>query len=122
MRGETLNIPRYKRFFCVNGREAETLFDLRNILLDMSDSDFHHHTNGRNDFSNWIRDILHKDELAEKLRQKQEKKDVLSLIEEEMEREKSEYPPVNFRRLFIKDFVYGLLFGLIIGILLDLLV
>lgn len=81
-------IPKHKRFFSVNGHQAETLSDLKQIITRMSSDDFHHHTNGRNDFANWIKNILHMDFLAEKVQKTNSKEEVLSLIEEGLMKEK----------------------------------
>lgn len=57
-----------QRFFLVDGTVISNLFELADALDMMGHEMFYHHVDGdRNDFSNWVRDILKEAELADKL-------------------------------------------------------
>jgi len=57
-----------KRFWCHDGRLLKNLGELGKALSEMSDETFHYHSSeGRNDFSNWVRDVLGDDKLAKDL-------------------------------------------------------
>ena len=56
------------RFFCNDGKFFSNLCDLKEDFGGMSNEAFFHHTGeGRNDFSNWIRDCLGDEKLADEL-------------------------------------------------------
>jgi hypothetical protein len=62
------DVPDDKRFWCQDGRLVKNLGELEKALNDMSDETFHYHSGeGRNDFSNWIRDVVGDDKLAKDL-------------------------------------------------------
>ena len=53
------DVPDGKHFWCQDGKLIKNLGELEKALNDMSDETFHHHSGeGRNDFSNWIRDVV----------------------------------------------------------------
>jgi len=99
-------------FFSVNGHAAENLTDLANLILTLDEKEFmQHHV--RRDFSNWLKHILHKDELAEKLTKATNKEQVYELVSVEAKKENDELLPV--RRIIARDFIYGLFIGLFVG-------
>jgi hypothetical protein len=54
-----------KQFWCHDGRVLKTLAELEMALDEMSDETFLHHASGdKNDFSNWVRDVIGDDKLA----------------------------------------------------------
>jgi hypothetical protein len=54
-----------KLFWCHDGKLIKNLGELEKALNDMSDETFHYHSGeGRNDFSNWVRDVVGDDKLA----------------------------------------------------------
>jgi hypothetical protein len=58
-----------KRFFCQDGYAIRSLTELVDRLNHMAEEVFHHHvTSEKNDFSNWVRDVLGDEKLASKLR------------------------------------------------------
>jgi hypothetical protein len=62
------DVPDEKRFWCQDGRVIKNLKELEEALNDMSDETFHYHLGeGRNDFSNWIRDVVGDNKLANDL-------------------------------------------------------
>jgi len=57
-----------KRFWCHDGKLVKNLGELEKALSDMSDETFHHHAGqGRNDFSNWIREVVGDEKLSKDL-------------------------------------------------------
>jgi len=57
-----------ERFWCHDGKLIKNLGELGKALNDMSDETFHYHSGEeRNDFSNWIRDVVGDDKLARDL-------------------------------------------------------
>ena len=62
------DVPDEKRFWCHDGKTIKNVKELRKALIDMSDETFHYHlSEGRNDFSKWIREVVGDDKLAEAL-------------------------------------------------------
>jgi hypothetical protein len=59
------DVPEDKRFWCCDGRVIKNLEELRTAFDAMSDETFRYHaTEQKNDFSNWIRDVVGDDKLA----------------------------------------------------------
>jgi hypothetical protein len=59
------DVPDEKRFWCHDGKLIKNLGELEKALNDMSDETFYYHSGeGRNDFSNWIRDVVRDEKLA----------------------------------------------------------
>ncbi len=59
-----------KRFFASNGRMFSDLKELHDGLLMMKDDHFRHHVNEeKNDFANWVADVLGEHSLSQSLRQ-----------------------------------------------------
>ena len=62
------DVPDGKHFWCHDGKLIKNLGELEKALNDMSDETFHYHSGeGRNDFSNWIRDVVGDNKLANDL-------------------------------------------------------
>jgi len=62
------DVPDEKRFWCQDGKAIKNLKELRKSLIDISDETFHYHlSEGRNDFSKWVRDVVGDDKLANEL-------------------------------------------------------
>ncbi|MBI4295835.1 MAG: hypothetical protein HY667_01815 [Chloroflexi bacterium] len=63
------DVPPDKRFYCNDGRIFNNLEDLASALKVMSDDTFRYHANeSKNDFSNWISDVIGDGKLARDLR------------------------------------------------------
>jgi hypothetical protein len=62
------NVPDDKRFWCHDGRFLKNLGELGEALNDMSDETFHYHSGEeKNDFSQWIREVVGDEKLANDL-------------------------------------------------------
>jgi hypothetical protein len=62
------DVPGEKHFWCHDGKLIKNLVELENTLNDMSDETFHYHSGEeRKDFSNWIRDVVGDNKLANDL-------------------------------------------------------
>jgi hypothetical protein len=62
------DVPDDKRFWFQDGKAIKNLKELRKALIDISDETFHHHlSEGRNDFSKWIREVVWDERLANEL-------------------------------------------------------
>jgi hypothetical protein len=62
------DVPDDKRFYCADGRVLKNLSELGNALNDMSVETFAHHSSEeRNDFANWVRDVIGDKTLARDL-------------------------------------------------------
>ena len=61
-------VPPDKCFICKDGCLHRTLGDLHNCLSHMDESTYSHHvTPIKNDFTNWVRDVLGDTELADQM-------------------------------------------------------
>lgn len=113
-------LPEYKKFFTVHGKTSESLSELRLHISEMTDEEFNHHVNAeKNDFASWVRDILHEDALAERLESADSKEKAIELLDDAvlMNREMDVFKSPDFKRLMVREFIYGLLIGLIVGVI-----
>jgi len=59
------DVSEEKRFWCQDGRVLKNLQELETALREMEDDTFRHHVSeARNDFSNWVKDVIGDDKLA----------------------------------------------------------
>jgi hypothetical protein len=59
------DVPDQYVFWCHDGRILHSLRELKNALEMMSDEAYAYHANkDKNDFSNWVKDIIGDDKLA----------------------------------------------------------
>ncbi len=62
------NVPEEYVFRCNDGRVFRNMQDLEQALLTMTDDTYAYHANKeKNDFANWVRDIVKDDKLAKDL-------------------------------------------------------
>ncbi|MFH1521590.1 MAG: DUF5752 family protein [archaeon] len=75
------NVPGHKVFFCNDGSTFNNLEELRKALISMSDETFNYHVNSeKNDFANWIYDVIGDIKLANNLRTVGDKKTMAKKI------------------------------------------
>lgn len=68
-------------FWVNNGPILKSIEELANALPQMSNETFRHHVNGeRNDFSNWIRQVIGDKKLAEELTKSSSKDSALKKL------------------------------------------
>lgn len=61
-------------FNLADGRQLKNLIELSAVLEDIDENTFRHHVNEeKNDFANWIRDVINENMLAESLSAKNSK-------------------------------------------------
>ncbi len=64
------NVPQEYSFYCHDGRVFLNLADLGTALANMAEDIFSYHANKeKNDFSNWVRDVIGDETLSRQLRQ-----------------------------------------------------
>lgn len=62
-------VPEEFHFHLHDGRKLKSILELIDAFDDMSDETFKHHVNEhRNDFANWVCDVMKEDKLAKDLR------------------------------------------------------
>lgn len=62
------NVPEEKVFWCSDGKVLKNMPELETALKEMSEETFSYHSNEiKNDFSNWVRDVIGDEELANNL-------------------------------------------------------
>ena len=62
------DVPQEKQFWCSDGRVLRNLSELAAALSEISDETFRHHSSEtRNDFGNWVRDVIGDDKLSSDL-------------------------------------------------------
>lgn len=117
-------LPEHKLFHGVHGKKAETLSDLKEMIKELSDNSFSHHTKHGNDFANWTRHILHRDYLADRMERVHSRHEMIELIEDELSKDRhTDIDSTDeFKRFIAKEFIYGMIFGIIIGIIISRLI
>jgi len=62
------NVSPEKQFWCHDGRYLKNLQELEAALEQMTEETFHYHVNeNKNDFSNWVRDVIKDEKLSRDL-------------------------------------------------------
>jgi hypothetical protein len=70
-----------KYFYASNGAVLKSLQELQEFLQEVDYDTFVYHVNsGRNDFANWVNDVLKKKVLSKKLRKAKNRREMISLI------------------------------------------
>ncbi len=74
-------LPMEQYFFLSNGHVFKNLLDLVENIEFMDEDIFKCHVNeNKNDFANWIRDVMQENELAEKLQKTKDKNETQMLL------------------------------------------
>ena len=75
------DVPTEHTFVLNDGRRLKNLNELAVMLQDMNDSVFSHHVNdSKNDFANWVRDIVKEKDMADSISSKRTKKELLATL------------------------------------------
>jgi len=126
---EILNdVPDHHHFRLHMGTDIKNLKELAEALEIMADRTFFHHIGpGKNDFSNWIKEVVDDKELAGKLRNTDTRLAMVSEIRKRvdfLERKPSEHKictelcKKDFMKCGVNDFAVGTLVGFVIGVIL----
>ncbi|MEM4282697.1 MAG: hypothetical protein QXU88_02630 [Candidatus Woesearchaeota archaeon] len=117
------DVPQEHAFRLKDGPELKNLYELAEKLGQLSEHQFRHHVNdSKNDFKNWVQDVIKDDILATRLARAKDKRvaqlEVLNRIKELEARRDLEEAHYDFKKNFkltINEFVLGLGTGLIAG-------
>ena len=88
----------------------------------MKQSSFNHHVSElRNDFANWVRDVVDDSTLALKLSLQKSRKDMEKAVRERIKELEEQHMPAHastsILRRGVVDFIIGLVIGVVAGIL-----
>ncbi len=76
------SVPGDKVFYCVNGEVYNNLADLKSALDRLQNDHFVYHVNSeKNDFGNWIRDVIGDQKLAQDIRGCKTRDETLSILD-----------------------------------------
>jgi hypothetical protein len=101
--------------------EIKDLPELAEALEIMSEESFSHHVSERkNDFAIWVQEVLHDDELAERLRGIEDKKQALSIVKQRLKEKyipgsQYSYKAANFG-FNLADIAIGFVGGIFVGL------
>jgi hypothetical protein len=133
------NVEPNQYFITKTGKEIKSIQELPEHLQQMDEETFKHHVNEqKNDFSNWIQDVIKDKELAEEIKTEKNKAEAAKKVEAKVKRlkkikehlktieehEKNAYSElqktatVNTPRNPIRDYAYGVIIGTIAGLIL----
>lgn len=108
------------------GTSILSLEELAEALEIMDDISFKHHvTKEKNDFSNWVRDIIGDIDLSNDLLKAKTRKKAFELVSqriEDLKGLKNDYPIKEKVGLFNNEFFIGLLLGLILGFVISAII
>lgn len=108
------------------GTSIVNLEELAEALEIMNDVTFKHHvTKEKNDFSNWVRDIIRDIDLSNDLLKAKTRKKAFELVSqriEDLKGLKNDYPIKEKVSLFNNEFFIGLLLGLILGFVISAII
>ncbi|MBN2111879.1 hypothetical protein JW707_02140 [Candidatus Woesearchaeota archaeon] len=116
------NVPQEHTFKLKGGHEISNMYELALHLAGMDDATFAHHVNSeKNDFRNWVFDIVKDDHLAEKISKAKDRKQMAKFVEKrvaELEQEKRHHEKVveHGFKWGVREFGIGLVTGLFIGL------
>lgn len=108
------------------GTSIKNLQELAEALEIMDDATFKHHvTKDRNDFSNWVKDIIEDVELGKDLLKAKTRKKAFEAVSkrvEQLKKLKSGHVAKDKTNLFTDKFLIGLILGLVLGFLISAII
>lgn len=79
----TKPVPDETHFITNSGARVRSIYELYDILTEMSEEDFQHHVNEeRHDFKNWILHVIKDEKLAHEISANHDKGKILDILEE----------------------------------------
>jgi ElaB/YqjD/DUF883 family membrane-anchored ribosome-binding protein len=128
------------QFITKKGDTIKNITELAQKIKQMDEETYIHHANEqRNDFSNWIKDVLKDEELANEIKRSKNKQETANRIDDKIKRlnkikehlkkieeqEKTEFKntkeTVTNEKRGMHDYIYGIIIGTITGLLLGML-
>jgi len=103
------------------GTSIKNLQELADALEIMDENTFKHHvTKDKNDFSNWIRDVINDIDLSKELLKAKTREETLKTVRkriEELDKLQKSYCPKEQLRCGVREFFCGLIIGIILGLI-----
>jgi len=103
------------------GAFVRNLQELADALEIMDENTFKHHvTKDRNDFSNWVRDVIYDIDLSRDLLKAKTREEALKTVRkrvEELDKLQRSYCPKEQLRCGVREFFCGLVIGIILGLI-----
>lgn len=103
------------------GATVKNLEELADALEIMDNETFNHHvTKEKNDFHNWVRDIITDAELSRKLLNAKKRKAAAEYVRkrvDELLKVKGKESPKGMSRFMTNEFFLGIMIGILIGLL-----
>jgi len=114
---ELKEAPAGKYFYAHNGMSIRNLNELA-VAIDLMDKKiFEFHVNkDKNDFSNWVKEVIKEEKLAKELLDIKSKIASAERIHKYINRVSKKEDSIHFLRQPIMEFIYGLVVGLVLGI------
>lgn len=82
---ENIYLQPHERFYLKDGKVASSLRDLYYILKDISDDTFYHHVSiERNDFANWVRDVLKQYSIAKEISNIYSRRELIEFLKDKI--------------------------------------
>ena len=84
---EMINASDESCFWSCDGSIIRNIEDLKNALLKMDKKSFNHHVNKeKNDFANWVKEVIGDDVLANKVKKSKTIKTIIKAIEDSLKK------------------------------------
>ena len=116
------NVPAEHAFVLLNGPKINNLYELAEALENIKETSFRHHVTGqKNDFSNWIRDVVGDSELAAKLFTTNNRTRMAALVRSRIEQFEA-LETTSHTKALLKYGVFDFLIGAVIGIIAGLII
>ena len=113
---ELKEAPEGKYFYVHNGMTLRNLDELAVSLELMDGKIFEYHVNNdKNDFSNWVKEVIKEEDLAKELFDIKSKTASAERIKKYITRVSKKEEHIHFLRQPILEFIYGLVVGLVLG-------
>lgn len=121
------DVDAHHHFNVHTGSGLKNIYELSEALEIMDENTFSHHVNReKNDFANWVRDVIGDLKLAEEIVNYYERKRILKAVKNrirELELSIAEQPRAReILKIGIYDFILGIVIGFFIGIVVKVMV